>query len=415
MMPPRKVLYISYDGMTDPLGQSQVIPYIEGLTKAGMEFHLLSCEKPACFSEGYDQINERLKQSKIHWHPIPYTASPPVLSTIKDIRRLNKEAAKLNREHSFQAVHCRSYIAAFVGLRLKKKKKIPFIFDMRGFWADERIDGKLWNLSNPVYYLIYKYFKRKEKEFLNHADHVVILTENGKREMVENFGIHKELNISVIPCCVDNALFSAKNVSEGDKQAWAEKLNIKAGDLIISYPGSVGTWYMPDEMLTLFVQVSKSYPQAKFLFITPDEPEKILSLCRNKNIDLSKIIITKAKRQEMPVLLSLSALSIFFIKPAYSKKASSPTKMGELMSMGIPFISNTGVGDIDKLVHDYRVGITINDQTQEEYAKAIRSIPVLLEQDHEVSINVARTIYSLETGVASYLKIYDQLIQNPES
>ena len=28
-----KILYISYDGMTDPLGQSQVIPYLVGLVK----------------------------------------------------------------------------------------------------------------------------------------------------------------------------------------------------------------------------------------------------------------------------------------------------------------------------------------------------------------------------------------------
>ncbi len=29
------ILYISYDGMTDPLGQSQVLPYLKGLAKKG--------------------------------------------------------------------------------------------------------------------------------------------------------------------------------------------------------------------------------------------------------------------------------------------------------------------------------------------------------------------------------------------
>ncbi len=29
----KKVLFISYDGMTDQLGQSQVIPYLKALTK----------------------------------------------------------------------------------------------------------------------------------------------------------------------------------------------------------------------------------------------------------------------------------------------------------------------------------------------------------------------------------------------
>lgn len=29
----KQALYLSYDGMTDPLGQSQVLPYIIGLQK----------------------------------------------------------------------------------------------------------------------------------------------------------------------------------------------------------------------------------------------------------------------------------------------------------------------------------------------------------------------------------------------
>ena len=47
----KNVLYISYDGMTDPLGQSQVLPYISGLNKYGINFHLISFEKPARFKK----------------------------------------------------------------------------------------------------------------------------------------------------------------------------------------------------------------------------------------------------------------------------------------------------------------------------------------------------------------------------
>ena len=43
-MKPR-VLYISYDGMLEPLGQSQVLAYQERLA-ANASLHLLSFEKP---------------------------------------------------------------------------------------------------------------------------------------------------------------------------------------------------------------------------------------------------------------------------------------------------------------------------------------------------------------------------------
>jgi hypothetical protein len=48
--------------------------------------------------------------------------------------------------------------------------------------------------------------------------------------------------------------------------------------------------------------------------------------------------------------ISLFDTSIFFIRPTYSKKASSPTKQGEIMAMGIPLICNYGVGDTDEIV-----------------------------------------------------------------
>jgi glycosyltransferase involved in cell wall biosynthesis len=403
------VLYVSYDGMTDPLGQSQVIPYIEGLTRQGFEFHLLSCEKPEAYNANFEQISEKLQQAKIHWHPLRYTSRPPVISTLMDIRRLQKEAALLHRKHHFQAVHCRSYIASFVGLRLKKRKKVPFIFDMRGFWADERLEGNIWNRKNPIYYFIYKYFKRKEKEFLSHADHVVSLTENGKNEILQNFGLIKFPEISVIPCCVDIELFSGEKISNAEKNTWKERLKIKNDEFIISYVGSIGTWYMLDEMLDFFMVLNKSYHNAKFLFITPENPEKILSVSKSKNLDTGKIIIYKAKRHEMPSLLSVSNISLFFIRPVYSKKASSPTKMGELMSMGLPFITNSGVGDIDQLINEYKIGITVKDFTETAYLETIKAIPTLLENDKEVSKNVAKPKYSLQYGIELYLKIYNQL------
>lgn len=49
----KNILYISYDGMTDPLGQSQVLPYIINLNKENYNFHLVSFEKPDRLKKKY--------------------------------------------------------------------------------------------------------------------------------------------------------------------------------------------------------------------------------------------------------------------------------------------------------------------------------------------------------------------------
>ena len=90
----KKILFISYDGMTDPLGQSQVIPYLQGLSKRGFQFFLLSCEKQEAFARNEAAGKAMLAGYNIEWVPIPYTKKPPVLSTLKDIINLRKQAKK---------------------------------------------------------------------------------------------------------------------------------------------------------------------------------------------------------------------------------------------------------------------------------------------------------------------------------
>ena len=65
-----KVLYISYDGMLEPLGQSQVLAYQERLA-ANASLHLLSFEKPEDWENEILRagVAQRIKAAGIHWHP----------------------------------------------------------------------------------------------------------------------------------------------------------------------------------------------------------------------------------------------------------------------------------------------------------------------------------------------------------
>jgi len=140
------VLYLSYDGMTDPLGQSQVLPYLIGLTDHGYIFHIISFEKPDRFKRVATTIRKLIKNKAIYWYPVSYTKTPPVISTIKDIWKMTSEAKRLLSNNNISIIHSRSYIPALVASKLSAKRGIPFIFDMRGFWTDERVDGNLWNI-----------------------------------------------------------------------------------------------------------------------------------------------------------------------------------------------------------------------------------------------------------------------------
>ena len=402
------VLYISYDGMTDSLGQSQVIPYLIGLTKKGYSFTLISCEKEENYIQNKSKIKNILDQNNISWFPISYTKKPPVLSTIYDVSRIIKLANKLQEKFNFSIVHCRSYIAALVGLQLKKKYNVKFVFDMRGLWADERVDGKLWNLKNPIFKTVYNYFKKKEKLFLENADYTISLTENAKNEIFSWKNINQKLiKIEVIPCCADLELFNKNNIETNKIQLFKNELKIKNEDFILLYLGSIGTWYMLDEMLEFFSVLKKEKPNSKFLFVTKDEHSRILETAEKYGVS-NDIIIRPGARDEIPYLISISQYSIFFILPSYSKKASSPTKQGEIMAMGIPIICNTNVGDTDKIVTDYKSGILVNNFTLEDYKNAAELMNYSFDENE--IINGATQYFSLENGIEKYSKVYQSVL-----
>lgn len=395
--------------MTDPLGQSQVLPYLNVLSK-DYEIHILSAEKEENYQKNRNTISEICSNNGITWHPIMYRKSPPVLSTIMDIMTLRKKTLKLHKEHGFKILHCRSYISALVGLEMKKKFNTKFLFDMRGFWANERVDGNIWNLKIPVFKWIYKYFKKKEIEFFLQADYTISLTKSGKIEIESwpDLQINKP-KIKVIPCCADLEFFSPNSIDHNIQKEYKEKLKIKNDDFIISYLGSIGTWYMLNEMLDFFNLLKKSKPNAKFLFITKDSPDNIRSSAKEKSISQDDIIIQGAERSDLPSLVSISNISIFFILPAYSKIASSPTKQAELFGLGIPVICNENVGDTGEIVKDKQVGFVISNFNENEYQEIINQIDELKNISKEHLRSVAYSYASLEIGIKKYSQIYKEL------
>jgi len=291
---------------------------------------------------------------------------------------------------------------------MKERFGIKFLFDMRGFWADEKRDAGSWNLKNPIFSRVYKYYKKREMQYLNNADYIISLTEAGKKEMLKWNSYNKKVPIQVIPCCADMSVFSL--TSKQDKLEGRKLLSLDKNSLVISYLGSVGAWYMLDEMLEMFRYIKMSYPTAVFLFITHSRPELILSRLSYHSLNPNDIKIVEAKRTEVPKFIKASDINISFIKAAYSKISSSPTKLAEVLAMGIPVICNAGVGDVDDIVTKANAGIIMKDFNKEDYENAVKCIPDLLNADASSIRNNICDLFSLEYGVTLYSETYQKVL-----
>lgn len=383
--------------MLEPLGQSQVLSYQERLTDE-FEIHILSFEKS--FDElSTNQTMKRFKKASLYWHPLKYHKSPAVLSTVADIAYGLIKAFFITRKYKVNIIHARSYVPALIALSLKKVLGIKFLFDMRGFWVDERVDGGLWK-KNSYIYKVSKWF---ESSFLLNADFIISLTHAAVKEIKKfPYLADHSLSISVIPTCTDLTKFKLL-------QSQVKHLD---DNFVLGYVGSIGTWYNFDVVIDTFKELRAQQPKSKLLVVNQNENELISSMITKAGITNDFFEITKATHSEIPALIQTMTAGIFFIKPLFSKRASAPTKLGEFLGCGIPCISNRGVGDMTNILEGENVGVVVSDFDDQSLKLGISQ---LIDISKEPGISqrcseVAKKYFSLDKGVSDLRTIYTKLL-----
>lgn len=401
----RAVLYISYDGLTDPLGASQILPYLESIAAHPRQLHVLSFEKPGRFAAQADEMRRHLAGKGITWTPVMFTKGGK-LSKGWDLLRMYAGALRLQRRYRFKIVHCRSYQAAQVGCLLKRLFGAKVIFDMRGLWVDERVDGGLWNLGRLPDRVAFRVYKRIERGLLQCADHVVALT-HGVVPELNRLAPAMQAEVSVIPCCADFGHFNI--LSDEEKREARSGLGLPDDAFVLSYLGSLGTWYMLDEMLQFFIAAARQRPDIHFLVITRDWSQAHWDRLHALGGSgfASRVHVISATRTEVPAYIGVSDVMLSFIKPAYSKLASSPTKLAEAHACGVPAICNPGIGDVDSQMERLSAGALVDPGDQVSVERVISLLDTIRANGGQPLRARAMRMLDLGVAAAAYRQVYD--------
>jgi glycosyltransferase involved in cell wall biosynthesis len=396
------VLYMSYDGILDPVGQSQVVPYLSRLIMKGASITLISFEKKDKLKSKYaTSVQSDLITKGIKWIPLRYHKKPIVAATSFDIIQGFLVGLFITWRDGIQIIHARGYITGLIAWFIKKVTRVRFIFDMRGFWADEKADAKAWFPEG----MLYRLTKYLERVFIFGSDEIVVLTKKARKILEDKF---ERNNISVIPCCVDSELFKPCSSDNSD-------LNLP-GRFIVTYLGSVGTFYQFDEIAHFYSLLRHEISSAFFLVMTNNDHLFVSETLASYGIEPDNYLITSVIHQQVPHTLGQSAISLIFYHRPLSRAGCCPIKFGESLSCGVPVIINSGIGDCDQIVQKERVGVVVNEYTEEAYKEAIKSIQDLLKEGHKLRERcrkVAEMYFPLDVGEQRYWEIYQRLL-NPK-
>ncbi len=407
----KRVLFISYNGMLDPLGQSQVIPYLKELSKEGVSFTLLSFERDHAYTRaGLEQsadLRQELAESEIDWHWLPYHRSPSLPATGYDVWAGIRYGSRLVRRTQIEMIHARSHIPAAIALRLKRRFGVKMIFDVRGLLAEEYADAGHWRKDS----IPYRITKAVEARALAAADGVVTLTERiwpliNQWDSLRNRSVAHQ----VVPCCADLELF---RFSLEDRARRRAELGLQ-DRFVLVYSGSIDGWYLTGSMADFFVTMRRRTPDAHFLWLTPARHERVHELMKARGVSESDYTVVASTSRDVPSYLSAADAGLAFIKPCFSKLASSPTKYAEYLGCGLPLIINEGVGDSDVLITREKVGALVHDFNEPEYANAsalIEGFAGYAEQTRRRTREVAERLFDVRTvGGNRYTRLYENVL-----
>ena len=398
-------LYLSRTGMLEPLGQSQVLSYLRGMSD-DYAVTLISFEREVDLADQRElaRIEHICTDHGIRWIRLPYRRRPRILAAAWNLTALVWQSWRAVRQHRATVIHARSYIPAAAGWAVSRLTGVPYIFDMRSLWPEELITSNRLRRGSLLHRAIF----RAERRLIADAGVVVSLTYAGAIYIHKvHPGALSDDRLRVIPTCTDLAQFRPDPATRGDGPS---------SPLIGCHGSIMNGWFQVGLLAKMFDRLAVLLPKARFEIITREDPEAVrdaLNAALGEAPDWhTRLTISAAKASEIHKRLQRQNLSIFFYATgAASELGRSPTRMGESLGCGVPVLANEGIGDVAQTIREGGVGHVLDGEDNAALARAADAVMGLLE-DPDISERcrrVAENVYSLKFGVESYHEIYEYL------
>ena len=389
---PKKIraLYITFNGIADPLGRAQVLPYLESLSKKGIKFYLISLEKDLKKSKEEERL---LKDLDISWYKLKYFGGNFLFMAF-NIFQCFLLSLYVVISKRIKTVHCRAYPSLFSVLLLKKLFSFKLIFDMRGFWPEGLVEIKRIKRGS----ISYKILKFLEKKSIQSSDYVITLTPEAK-ETIERIYKKGELKVVWMPTCVDKDRF-------GDRRPVFIK-----NKFVMVYSGSLWSYYDTPATVDFFLALKDKISNAHFLILANNGMEELRLLLEERGIKKDDYTILSVGSENVAEYLLGSDLAISFIRDLSFSKGSFPTKLSEYLICGLPVVANTQSSFIKDLINYNKVGVIVEKFDKNSYEEALEKISRLLK-DKDIKNRCIKTADKyLEKNVCinKYVDIYGEM------
>jgi glycosyltransferase involved in cell wall biosynthesis len=327
----RPVVHLTFDGVLQPIGASQVAKPVLELAGRGIPHVVVSLERPADLADvgRVESLEQRFCAAGVKWVRGTYrSGSRRFLQNTAALARLSFEATG---ESGLSAIHARSFLCGPAAIAIRARTGAPILYDIRGFWIDNRLEASR-ALRNPLILWAARWL---ESRIYARSAAVVSLTELGLDVIRSGrFGAWRTDQLGMcIPTCADYDAFTLRGAGRADSLP-ADVRAALEGKLVVGFVGSVNGDYCVPAMLRLFRHVVSRRPNAVLLCLT-EQSASLRALADREGVSPDAMIVRRAPHEEMPAWLARIDWGLLLLVDRFAKWASMPTKLAEFFASGI--------------------------------------------------------------------------------
>lgn len=389
----KNVLFISNTNLANPILHSQGLPLLEYASKNGFKTHFVSINsEESNFKSDLVAKIKRKYSSSISFHEITINSHKFLPGWINIIYFGSYGISKIVSLEKIQIIHARSLFPAILGLFAKTRStnKTHLIYDNRGLYIDESIYIGRWKKNSLKVFFLYFF----ERVVFKKSEAVILVSSKFKQFIIKKYSqnISKKLHV------INNKTKISSIVEQpNDKNVFV-------------YVGSAAKWYCVENMFNLFVEVKKQIFNSKFIIITY-ESENFSNVTKKYQCISNDIKFLNIFSDEVNSYLVKCNVGVMLREQSIFTEVSAPLKFAEYLNAGLPVLINEGVGDTERIINKYNVGVIIKNN---DYKEAVKKIRILLK-DPQIKLlcnEVAKKEFDQQQAFVQYLEIYEKLLKN---
>lgn len=399
-----RVLAVSFDGILQPLGYSQVARVGMALAASGVPYAIASLERASDLADTrrVARVRALLERSDVPWETGEFCEGGGAAAIGRNIARLTVAAAALARRTRAHLLHARAVPGGIVAQTLRRTLRVPFVFDARSYWVDEQVDAAR-RFRSPVSYAI---AKRLERDLFADAEAIVTLTELQAQDVRAGLlGARASRRpVIVIPTIADYDEFRLREAGVPRPDGL---LRFAGNAPTIAIVGAMNRSY--DEIATAkFARAALEVSGDLMLLVLSAQASEHQRVLEDAGVSRSRTLITAVPHDEIAQWMAHIDWGILFLRETFAKRASMPTKLAEFFATGVRPIQHGCNPEVSQWVRTAGSGIVLPSLAPEDCGLAAHQMPTWTRD--RASVHAARERTREHFSLASAAQRYRDVL-----